>query len=99
MDSEVSTEDMKASPEPGAYIVANTHHVRRSEALTTSAGVAIPASDENEKPGKTESGTVQVTVLNAQKLPMSASRTYCSLRLGNIERKTKYSGKTDAPIW
>ncbi|KAF7978946.1 hypothetical protein HWV62_44167 [Athelia sp. TMB] len=99
-DSKESEKDTIASgPEPGAHIAPNTHHVSRSEALTTSSEVATPASNENEESGKTESGTVQVTVLNAQRLPMSAGRTYCSLRLGNVERKTKYSGKTDAPIW
>jgi len=99
-------DDNGLSPIPHAGQAS--HPIGQPDGLATSAeagafgGVAgtFPSADANGSSGyKTDPGTLRVTVLDAKDLPVTDSKPYCSLRMGDKEQKTKHAGKTATPEW
>lgn len=87
-----------AAAAPGVSFGSNLVPVPNAPpVLPVSTAFPTSGSDTALNSG-TESGTLRVTVIDAQNLP-EGYKPYAILRLGDKEVKTKHTGKTSSPIW
>lgn len=59
----------------------------------------VPVSAPNGQSALGEPGTLRVSVLNAKDLVSHDIKPYTTVRVGDKEFKTKYTGRTDTPVW
>jgi len=59
----------------------------------------VPVSAQNGQSHLGEPGTLRVSELNAKGLVSHDIKPYTTVRVGDKEFKTKYTGRTDTPAW